>query len=76
MDTFELAPDEFLTGITVEYWRFVDRIAFHTNQRDYGPFGGPGGTVKKKLMAPDDRSVVGFKGRHWALVDSIQLMVG
>lgn len=76
VDTFELAPDEFITGVTVEYWRYVDRIVFHSNQRDYGPFGGSGGTVKKKLTAPPGRSVVGFKGRHWALVDSIQLMVG
>jgi hypothetical protein len=31
--------------------------------------------VKRTLLAPDGRRVVGFKGRHWALVDSIQLMV-
>ena len=74
-DSFELAPDEFLTGITVEYWHYIDRITFHSNKRDYGPYGGPGGVLKKTLIAPAGRSVVGFKGRHWQLVDCIQLMV-
>jgi hypothetical protein len=75
VDTFDLAPDEFLTGITIDYWRYIDRIVFHTNKRDYGPYGGPGGILKKTLTAPAGRAVVGFKGRHWELVDSIQLMV-
>jgi len=74
-DTFELAPGEFLTGITVEFWQYIDRITFHTNKSSYGPFGGHGGLVKKTLLAPDDRKVIGFKGRHWELVDSIQLVV-
>ena len=74
-DTFELAADEFLTGITVHYWRYIDRITFHSNKRDYGPYGGSGGVLRKTLEAPAGRSVVGFKGRHWELVDSIQLMV-
>jgi hypothetical protein len=74
-DTFELAPDEHLTGVTVEYWRYIDRITFHSNQRNYGPYGGAGGILKKTLQAPAGRSVAGFKGRHWQLVDSIQLMV-
>lgn len=73
--TFEFGPDEFLTGITVDYWHYVDRILFHTNQRDLGPYGGTGGVLNKSLMAPANRKVVGFKGRHWQLVDSIQLMV-
>jgi hypothetical protein len=74
-DTFELAPDEYLTGISVEYWHYIDRITFHSNKRDYGPFGGSSGLLKKSLRAPDGRRVIGFKGRHWQLVDSIQLMV-
>lgn len=75
VDRFELGPDEFLTGITVEYWRYVDRLVFHTNQSEYGPYGGSGGVLKKTLLAPLGRKVVGFKGRHWQLVDSIQLMI-
>jgi hypothetical protein len=74
-DTFSLATDEFIKGITVVYWRYIDRITFHTNKRDCGPYGGEGGLLKKRLMAPSGRVVVGFKGRHWELVDSIQLMV-
>jgi hypothetical protein len=75
LDTFELGADEFLRGISLEFWQYLDRITFHTNRRDLGPFGGLGGLVKRTLLAPDGRQVVGFKGRHWALVDSIQLMV-
>ncbi len=74
-ETVELAADEFLTGISVEYWRYIDRIVFHTNKADYGPYGGQGGVLKKTLTAPSGRKVVGFKGRHWQLVDSIQLMI-
>jgi hypothetical protein len=74
-DIFELGDDEFLTGITVEYWTYIDRITFHTNKTSYGPWGGIGGRITKTLRAPERRTVVGFKGRHWALVDSIQLMV-
>jgi len=74
-ETFELAVDEFLTGVSVEYWNYVDRITFHTNKRSHGPFGGEGGRVKRTLQAPAGRAVRGFKGRHWELVDSIQLMV-
>ena len=47
--TFELTPDEFLTGITVEFWQYIDRITFHTNQSNYGPYGGHGGLLKKTL---------------------------
>jgi hypothetical protein len=31
--------------------------------------------VKKRLDAPAGRVVAGFKGRHWELIDSIQLMI-
>jgi hypothetical protein len=73
--TFELAKDEFLSGISVEFWQYVDRITFHTNHRIFGPYGGQGGLLKKTIMPPDGRKIVGFRGRHWELVDSIQLMV-
>jgi jacalin-like lectin domain-containing protein len=74
-DTFALEPGEFITGITVEYWNYIDRITFHTNKSSFGPYGGTGARLKKNLQAPPGRLVVGFKGRHWELVDSIQLMV-
>jgi hypothetical protein len=75
VDKFQLEPDEFITGVSVEYWTYIDRITFHTNKRDYGPYGGPGSRLKKSLSAPPGRRVAGFKGRHWELIDSIQLMV-
>ena len=74
-EIFELAPDEFLAGISVEYWQYLDRLTFHTTHRNFGPYGGPGGLLKKTMTAPAGRRVVGFKGRHWELVDSIQLMI-
>jgi len=74
-DKFELADGEVITGISVEYWQYVDRITFHTNKQDFGPYGGDGGVVKKTINAPPGAAVVGFKGRHWKLIDSIQLMV-
>src|SRR6266480_157048 len=48
-DSFELAPDEFITGLFVEYWNYIDRITFHTNKRSYGPYGGSGGRITKEL---------------------------
>ena len=74
-ESFELGPGEFLTGISVECWKYIDRITFHSNKRDYGPYGGSGGRVKKRLDAPSGREVAGFKGRHWEIIDSIQLMI-
>src|ERR1051326_1224143 len=32
-DSFKLDEDEVLTGISLEYWNYIDRITFHTNQR-------------------------------------------
>jgi Jacalin-like lectin domain len=74
-ETFELERDEHLTGVTVEYWSYIDRIIFHTNKRNYGPYGGEGGLLKKSLYAPPGHAIVGFKGRHWEFIDSIQLMI-
>ena len=74
-ESFELAAGEVLTGISVEYWKYIDRIIFHTNRRNYGPYGGTDGRLKKRLDAPPGRVVAGFKGRHWELIDSIQLMI-
>jgi hypothetical protein len=74
-DTFALEPGEFITGISVEYWNYIDRITFRTNKGNYGPYGGSGARLKKFLQAPPGHLVAGFKGRHWELVDSIQLMV-
>jgi len=75
VDSFQLEPDEFVTGISIKYWSYVDRITFHTNKRDYGPYGGEGSRLRKSLFAPPGRRVTGFKGRHWELIDSIQLMI-
>ena len=75
VNTFEIGPDEFITGISVAYWNFIDRITFHTNRKTYGPYGGVGGRVEKDLKAPSGRAVAGFTGRHWDFVDSIQLMI-
>lgn len=74
-DTFALEPGEFITGISVEYWNYIDCITFQTNKSSYGPYGGHSGQVTKLLQAPPGYIVAGFKGRHWELVDSIQLMV-
>ncbi len=74
-ESLELEPDEFVTGVSVEYGDYVDRICFHTNKRDYGPFGGRRGRIKVRLDAPPGRRVVGFKGRHWDFIDSLQLVV-
>jgi hypothetical protein len=74
-DTIELSKEEVLTGITVAYWQYIDQITFHTSLRTYGPYGGKGDRLKRALLSPVGRKVVGFKGRHWALVDSIQLMI-
>src|SRR4051812_20676725 len=62
--TFELEPGEFLTGVSLEYWTYLDRITFHTNKRNQGPYGGHGGRLTKSLHAPPGHIVAGFKGRH------------
>ncbi|HEV2391623.1 MAG TPA: jacalin-like lectin [Verrucomicrobiae bacterium] len=74
-DTFQLAADEFVVEVSVEYWTYIDRLTFHTNKGTYGPYGGEGGRLRRVLTVPPGRRLAGFKGRHWAFVDSIQLMV-
>ena len=74
-DSFELDSKEVLTGLTVEFWQYIDRITFHTNERSFGPYGGSRGLLKRTMTVPSGHSIVGFKGRHWELVDSIQLMI-
>jgi len=74
-DTFTLEAGEFLTGIDIDYWNYIDRITFHTNKRQHGHYGGDGGRLRKRLLAPSGRAVAGFKGRHWDFVDSIQLLL-
>jgi hypothetical protein len=74
-ETIELPANEVLRGISVEFWQYIERITFHTNQRNCGPYGGGEGLLKKTILSPADRRVVGFRGRHWELVDSIQLMI-
>ena len=74
-DVIELSTDEILLGVTVEYWQYIDRITLHTSQRNYGPYGGQGGRLTRTLFSPPGNKLVGFKGRHWELVDSIQLMI-
>jgi hypothetical protein len=76
IETFELKQDEFITGLSVEYWNYIDRITFHTNLRTHGPYGGGAGRVSKELRAPAGRQVLGLAGRHWEFIDSIQLIVG
>ena len=75
-EAVHLAEGEFITGLSVEYWNYIDRITFHTNLKSYGPYGGSGGNVTKELRAPGGQQVLGFAGRHWELIDSIQLIVG
>lgn len=76
IESFELTEGEFITGVSVEYWTYIDRITFHTTLRSYGPYGGSGGRVRRELKAPTGCQVLGLAGRHWEFVDSIQLIVG
>jgi len=76
IESFELAEGEFITGLSLHFWNYIDRVTFHTNLRSYGPYGGGGGRVSKELRAPPGRQVVGLAGRHWEFIDSIQLIVG
>src|ERR1044071_819340 len=70
IDSFELAEDEFIVGLSVDYWNYIDLITFHTNVRSYGPYGGGGGQVRKELRAPAGQRVLGLAGRHWEFIDS------
>ena len=75
IEEFFLDRDEFITGLTVDYWNYIDRLIFHTNRRDHGPFGGSGGRVRKEIRSPAGRGVCGLAGHHWEFVDSIQLLI-
>ena len=74
-DSFELDEDEFITGVSVEYWTYVDRITFHTNKTQSWSLRRPWRAAKEKSAGTAGQSGRGSQGRHWELIDSIQLMV-
>lgn len=46
---FELEPNEFIIKVVIGSGYLIDRLGFTTNLgRNYGPFGGPGGSEKQE----------------------------
>ena len=67
--TVNLQPGEIIVRIDLRSGRYLDQITFFTDQgRQYGPFGGDGGSAQSltNLVA-----VTGFIGRSGDYVDQI-----
>jgi len=71
-----LRDDEYLVGISGKCGDHLDKITFHTTNKDY-PFGGTGGDVEFYYNLSDDGvsirdiHIVGFMGRDGDVIDAI-----
>lgn len=70
-----LDDDEYITGVNVEYGRYIDLVTFHTNKQSYGPYGGRPQKNKTPIQAPNGKRVVGFYGKAGDFVNSLGIVV-
>ncbi len=73
--SFTLNNNEYITGISGKYSRFVDSIRIHTSfGRTSQRYGGGGGYVNYSYKAPPGTEIIGFFGRKGALIDAIGIL--
>jgi predicted flap endonuclease-1-like 5' DNA nuclease len=73
--TLTLDADEYVTGVSGRYGRYIDSIRFQTNKRSTDSFGGPGGSEEYHYEAAANSEVVGFAGRAGWYVDQLGVIV-
>jgi hypothetical protein len=71
---FRLDSDEYITGISGRYGKYIDSLRIHTNKRTSSVFGGPGGEQDYRIEVPYRSQGIGFIGRSGKYVDAIGLI--
>ncbi len=71
---FQLAPGEYIVGISGRCGTYVDSVRIHTNRRTSRLFGGNGGDREYRINIPEGNQVAGFVGRSGNYLDAIGLI--
>jgi hypothetical protein len=69
-----LAPDEYILGISGRFGDHIDSIRIYTNKITSPVFGGNGGTDVFSYTAPEGQMIVGFFGRAGDNLDAIGVL--
>jgi len=72
--TFQLADDEYITGISGRYGDSLDSIRIQTNKRTSQLYGGSGGNRDFQISIPAGNQAVGLIGRSGEYLDAIGLV--
>jgi hypothetical protein len=74
LSTFRLDPDEYITGLSGRYGKYVDSVRIHTNRRTSDVFGGRGGSRDLRVDVPSGYQGIGFAGRAGLYLDAVGLV--
>jgi hypothetical protein len=69
--SIDLGPDEFIVGVAGRTGGRLDQITFYSNKKQYGPYGGGGGSPFKKIDFPKGKVLLYLFGRSGRSVDQI-----
>jgi hypothetical protein len=69
--TFNLAPDEHITGVAGKYGTTIDSLILRTDKGQQAKWGGNGGDVVFDYAMPKGAWIAGFRGRSGDSLDAI-----
>lgn len=72
---FRLEPEEYITEVGGKYGYYIDSLWIKTNQGRTKNWGGSGGEVSFKYIAPPETRIVGFFGQAGDFLDSIGVIM-
>ncbi|MEJ2111627.1 MAG: jacalin-like lectin [Acidobacteriota bacterium] len=70
---FQLADNEYITGISGRHGEVIDSIKIHTNRRTSDTYGGRGGARNFNITIPNGKQAIGLTGRAGEYLDAIGL---
>lgn len=74
LETYNLDPDEYITGLVLQTGSVVDSLIIKTNKGESKRFGGNGGPTQIPLSIPEDSEAVGLCGKSGSLVDALGIV--
>jgi hypothetical protein len=74
LSAFQLDSDEYITGLSGRYGKYIDSIRIHTNKRTSDLLGGRGGNQDLKIDVPGGYQGIGFTGRAGLYLDAVGLL--
>jgi hypothetical protein len=73
LNVFRLNSNEYVTGISGRFGRYIDSLTIQTNQRTSQVFGGSGGSGTFAITVPSGNMAVSLSGRCGEYLDAIRL---